>query len=227
MSSLYSTSSAMSIKKKIKYIEAAAASSTATLAASNAATNYATATTYMRTALEAITRTAAGHMDADACAAILAPCLVGVEIAASEAVKAADNARAAAEIAEEAASVATESDYVDESGWAWALDDRSSADIDNISALDSAEFETDSVLAEWTVLKASWAGSSGEEEADDDDIEYNTPCSTSSCIFLDALAHAEANMGQYPVSIVVGASAETSPCEACWTPQSASGLEDS
>ncbi|KAL4742446.1 hypothetical protein BDV11DRAFT_167291 [Aspergillus similis] len=207
----------MSIKTKAKYIEATAASSTVTLAASNAATNYATATTHMRTALEAITKTAAGNMDADTCAAILVSCLAGVETAASEAMKAAENARAAAEIAEEAASVATESDYVDVFGW--VLHDSSSGDNDNISVLESEELETDSALAEWTALKAGWAGSSGEEEADDEDVEYDTPCSTSSHISLEALAHHETNEAQEPIPIVVGASAEHSSSKTCWGSQ--------
>jgi hypothetical protein len=197
----------MSVKTKAKYIEATAASSAATLAASNAATNYATATTYMRNALEAITKTAVGHMDADTCAAILAGCLVGAETAASEAAKAAENARAAAAIAEEAASAATEIDYVDASGW--ALSDSSSAGTGNTSVLLSGEFETDSVLAEWTALKAGWARYS-EGEIEDEDIEYDTLCSTRSCVSLETLAHDETNETQHPGFIVNGASTEPS-----------------
>ncbi|KAL4811898.1 hypothetical protein BDW67DRAFT_189211 [Aspergillus spinulosporus] len=213
MSSFYSSYSAMSIQTKAKYIEATAASSTATLAASNAATNYATATTHIRTALEAITKTVSGHLDANTCAAILAVCLRGAETAASEAVKAAENACAAAEIAEEAASAATESDCVNASGC--SSSDSSSARTDNISVLDSGEFETDSVLAEWTALKADWTGYCGEGEVEDEDVEYYTSCGKSSCLSLDALAHDEANEAQYPSLIVVGASKQPSPCQKC------------
>ncbi|KAL4762159.1 uncharacterized protein BDW70DRAFT_159149 [Aspergillus foveolatus] len=179
-----------------KYIEATAASSTATLAASNAATNYATATKYMWTALEAITKTAAGRMDAVTCAAIIGGCLVGAETAASEATKAAENARAVAAIAKEAASAATENDYLDASGW--VLSDSFSAGTDNISVLDCEEFETDSVLAEWTALKAGWARYPGEGEVEDEDTEYNTSCSTRSYASLGALAHDETNEAQHP-----------------------------
>ncbi|KAL4998539.1 hypothetical protein BDV10DRAFT_185148 [Aspergillus recurvatus] len=216
MSSISSTSFAMPTRSrtKTKYIKATAASSTAALAASNTARNYATATTYLQTALEAITKTAAGEMDADTCAAILAPCLVGAETAASEATEAVENARAAAEIAEEAASDATKADYVEASEW--ASDDSSVVDINDVSVLDDKEFETESVLAEWTALKDGRARSSGEEEDDDEEVDYDTPRSTSSWTSLDALAHAEANEAQYPVSIVVGASTENPPPKTCW-----------
>ncbi|KAL3434815.1 hypothetical protein BDV09DRAFT_195512 [Aspergillus tetrazonus] len=198
----------MSVRTKAKYIEATVASSTASLAASNAATNYATATTYIRTVLEAITKTAAGRMDADTCATILGGCLVGAETAASEAAKAAENARTAAAIAEEAASAATEIDYINVSGW--ALSESFSAGTDNISVLDCEEFETDSVLAEWTALKAGWARCPGEGEVEDEDTEYGSPWSTKSYVSLDALAHYETNEAQHPGFIVIGASAEPS-----------------
>ncbi|KAL6234570.1 hypothetical protein BDW75DRAFT_240977 [Aspergillus navahoensis] len=161
MSSISSTPSSMSTQFRTKnnYIKATAASSTAALAASNAATDYATATIYLLFALEAITKTAAGQMDTGTCAAILAPCLVGAKTAASEAAEAAENARAAAETAEEATPDATsdaiEVDYVNESEW--ASEDSSAVDIDDVSVLDDSEFETESVLAEWTALKVGCA----------------------------------------------------------------------
>jgi hypothetical protein len=198
----------MSFRTKARYIEATVASSTASFAASNAATNYATATTYIRTALEAIAKTATGRMDAESCAAVLGGCLVGAETAASEAAKAAENARAAAVIAEEAASAATEIAYINVSGW--ALNESFSAGTDNISVLDDEEFETDSVLAEWTALKADWAKYPGEEEVEDEDNEYDTPCSTGSYASLYTLAHDETIKAQHPGFIVIGASAKPS-----------------
>ncbi|KAL4981634.1 hypothetical protein BDW68DRAFT_192795 [Aspergillus falconensis] len=149
---------------------ATAASSTAALATSNTASNHATATAYLQTALEAITKTAAGQMDPGTCAAIVAPCLVGAETAAGS------------------TSDTTDTDYID--GLECASDYSSAVDNDDVSVPDHTEFETESVLVGWTGLKAgqAWIWTS-----------------------LDALAHAEANEAQNPISAVVRVCTEPPP----------------